>query len=232
MQTATEVDVLGRSFLVGHSPDKTFALVDYSQAGQVNGYSLEVAVARSTDCDAVFEGGVLKFVPGITNMSRLPIRGSGNIRVETYCEGDTRRRKTGLPDGRPGTDEQAARFAAYPQVGQTYLSFNRQHGFQISYVETSTRSWLWYPGNTRSLPESWEIRGSEICFRHPENTFNPATKQSGGNFSCQPLDLSQRMTVAELEGDAFGLAVGTVPYRRLKCDAPLEFSFDRSAIGC
>lgn len=232
MQAATEVRTSTGTFLVGHSPDKTYALVDFSEGGRVNAHRLEDVAARATGCDAVHNGGVLKSIPGVTNMTHIRMQGTKRLRVETYCDGDTRQRIAGLPDGLPGTKGQAARFAAYPEVGRTYLSFSHQHGFQVSYYESASKSWLWYPGNSRSLPEAWEIRGSLICFRHPLATYNPVTRETGGNFQCQSLGLSRRITVAVLDGDPFGLAAGTIPYRRDKCDAPADFSFDRSAVGC
>ncbi|MEM7507228.1 MAG: hypothetical protein AAF415_10810 [Pseudomonadota bacterium] len=232
MQTATEIDIDGQIFLVGHSPDKTYALVGHEAGAALSGRSLEQAASRTTGCDAVFEGGVLQFVPNITKDTNLPFKEKGRLRVETYCEGDTRKRLTGLREGRPGSDKQAAKYPTYPLVGRTYLSFSQQHGFQVSYYSSSEESWLWYPKNSRAVPELWRIEGQDICYKHPSGTYNPVTKARGGSFECNPMDLVRRTLVADLEGDTFDLSKGTVPYRRAKCDAPDEFTFDRNAIGC
>ena len=83
----------------------------------------------------------------------------------------------------------------YPRVGTTYLSFApptgntliQGHGFQISYYADDDQSWLWYPGNQRSLPEEWKVEDRQICYRHPDGTYNPVTREIGGHFQCQSL---------------------------------------------
>ncbi|GAW36531.1 hypothetical protein RA2_03603 [Roseovarius sp. A-2] len=128
------------------------------------------------------------------------------------------------------------RFPAYPVAGTTYLSFNRAHGFQVNYIAPQGRAWLWYPGNDRAVPEEWKtdtVRGiPAVCFRHPPGSFNPVTRRRDGAYTCQPLDLSQKTIVSSLEGDAFGLSSGEIPYRRSRCAAPEEFEFDRARFGC
>ena len=118
------------------------------------------------------------------------------------------------------------RFTNYPIVGKTYLSYSPGHGFQISYYETDSRSWLWYPGNKTALPEDWKIEGDKICYRHPRNTYNPETKKFGGSYDCMSRSLLQTSIVEELDGDIYSLSSGQVPYARDKCDAPPEFEFE------
>lgn len=133
-------------------------------------------------------------------------------------------------------DSRENRFPGYPVAGTTYLSFNRAHGFQVNYIARGGRAWLWYPGNDRAVPEEWKtdtVRGiPAVCFRHPHGSFNPVTRRRGGAYACQPLELSQKTIVSSLDGDAFGLSSGDVPYRRSRCAALESFAFDRDRFGC
>lgn len=127
-------------------------------------------------------------------------------------------------------------FPNYPRANTTYLSFNKFHGFQVNYIAPGGLAWLWFPGNSKVVPEEWRldsVNGTKaICFRHPSNSRNPATSRRGGAFQCQPLELSQKAIVARLNGDAFKLASGNVPYRLSRCEAPEAFHFDRLRIRC
>ncbi len=127
-------------------------------------------------------------------------------------------------------------FPNYPQAGFTYLSFSRAHGYQVNYLASGGRAWLWYPGNSVGVKEDWKrdtVAGTRaLCWRHPQRSYNPVTKRSGGRFACQSLELSQKTIIARLGGDPFGLASGAVPYRLNRCKAPDAFSFDRARFGC
>lgn len=228
---AKRVTVQGTQVDVGVSEDRTYAIVAPATRTQVVSFLLlEVAAAQVSGCEAVMDPGALDFVPDFTKTS--PIVFNSPPRLEIYCPGDTRKRIRGARSNWPGTDAQAARFSDYPVVGNTYLSFDPQHGFQVSYFATPDQSWLWYPRNARGVAEAWKIDGALICYRSAPNTYNPVTKQRGGDFDCTPASLERRQVVAQLPGDPFTLAKGTVPYPRPKCEAPAEFSFDRSLIKC
>ena len=127
-------------------------------------------------------------------------------------------------------------FPTYPSGNSTYLSFNTFHGFQVNYIASDGRAWLWYPGNGKGVPEEWSrnrVNGVQaLCFRHPGNSYNPATGRRGGVGECQSLELSQKAIVARLNGDPFNLASGNVPYRLSRCEAPDAFRFDRSCFHC
>lgn len=127
-------------------------------------------------------------------------------------------------------------FKDYPREDTTYLSFSRAHGFQVNYLAPQGRAWLWYPGNLRGVPEEYKkdvISGLQaICWRHPENSFNPVTRRSGGGFACENLSFAQKTIVAALPGDPFNLKTGQVPYRLDRCTAPTRFQFERSAFSC
>ena len=145
----------------------------------------------------------------------------------------------------PSTARQAAiadvaarenRFPDYPRAGRTYLSFSQAHGFQVNYLASSGRAWLWYPGNSAALPELYTrdvVNGRQaLCWQHPAASYNPVTGQRGGAVACTPLEFAQRTIVAVLPGDPFGLASGAVPYRLDRCTAPTAFKFDRAAFRC
>lgn len=127
-------------------------------------------------------------------------------------------------------------FPTYPQPDTTYLSFSHAHGFQVNYLAPQGKAWLWYPGNRQVVREEYKqdiVSGREaICWRHPSRSYNPVTKTRGGTFACQSLTFSQRTIVAELPGDPFSLKSGRVPFQLMRCDAPIQFNFDRSKISC
>lgn len=152
---------------------------------------------------------------------------------------------TGCVDQRPSSNASSAiaevlgrenRFPDYPVTNTTYLSFSRAHGFQVIYLAPQGKAWLWYPGNRAGVPEEYRrdvVSGQQaLCWRHPQNSFNPVTQQRGGSFACQSLQVSQRAIVSSLPGDPFSLRTGRVPYPLERCTAPSQFRFDRNAISC
>ncbi|MGC4024338.1 MAG: hypothetical protein QM744_03815 [Mesorhizobium sp.] len=62
------------------------------------------------------------------------------------------------------------------------------HGTQIEYLSPDGSTYLWYPGNAAVLPGRWKLQkqyyGSEICFLYGSYTYNPVTRQTGGNWEC------------------------------------------------
>ena len=115
-------------------------------------------------------------------------------------------------------------FPGYPKIGATYLSYDFGHGYQVTYYENETISWLWYPGNNIALPADWKVDGESVCWRYGSNTYNPSTNESGGEFSCSSAKRSRQTKVGVLSGDVFNLSYGQVPYIRSKCDAPDAFT--------
>ncbi|WP_155839346.1 hypothetical protein [Hyphomonas chukchiensis] len=129
-------------------------------------------------------------------------------------------------------------YPEYPKVGTTYLSFDPDHKFQVTYYENETRSWLWYGGNDIALPSEWKVEErdigehgtplsgearTQICWKYGSNTYNPSTGNTGGKFQCTVLINALQITVSSLDGDVFNLSSGEVPYSRQKCDAPDDF---------
>ncbi|MEP2641687.1 hypothetical protein [Roseobacter sp.] len=106
----------------------------------------------------------------------------------------------------------------------------------MNYIAQASKAWLWYPGNGRSLPETYKLDRvsgqAAICWQHPNNSYNPVTGQNGGSFACEPLAFASKAVVSELSGDVFDLASGQVPYRLDRCKAPDQFDFDRVKFGC
>lgn len=98
--------------------------------------------------------------------------------------------------------------------GHTVLFYNQAHGVQVEYFTRSGRTFLWYPGNPRSLPGRWktEMDGKLICFGYPKNSYNPVTKKRGGGFNCRLMIDFERNVTQTCKGDVFNLASGKLPY--------------------
>lgn len=96
MQTATRVHVHNIPYNVGISQDRTYALVALADGLQTKPTAsvLEQAAQQASNCDVIFPAGILAQIPGITNMTPLPIKSAA--RVELYCQGDTRKRAYGV----------------------------------------------------------------------------------------------------------------------------------------
>jgi hypothetical protein len=111
------------------------------------------------------------------------------------------------------------------------------HGYQITYFQDQHTSWLWYPGNAISLRAEVKFTESQVCFTYSSKTRNRATGKRGGQPSCIPKNFLEYTKAAERTGDVFGLARGTVPYVRGKCDPTDKFrsvnvDADLLRIGC
>ncbi|MEM1079087.1 MAG: hypothetical protein AAGI09_11205 [Pseudomonadota bacterium] len=127
-------------------------------------------------------------------------------------------------------------FPDYPQPNRTYLSFSLAHGFQVNFFAGNGRAYLWYPGNRNVVAEAYKldvVAGQQaLCWRHPENSFNPVTRTTGGQFRCESLAMAQRTMAAVVAGDPYRLSEGNIPYVLDKCVAPEEFVFDRNRFSC
>lgn len=91
-------------------------------------------------------------------------------------------------------------------ANKTQQSYSPGHGMQIEYLAADGASWLWYPGNTRVLAGQWKAEGADICFRYGKNSYNPVTRQRGGDWECAPLKVYNSTLVTSTKGDIFGLA--------------------------
>lgn len=231
--SAKPIAIKGDDFLVASTDDQKFAYIYAVRPRQsATMETIEAAVESATGCEAIMPAGALASAPSINRQSNFGLREEFGLKLETYCAGDNRPRAVGLKDSPVLRKDGEVVFSDYPQIGQTYLTFSRPHGFQITYFADASTSWLWYPGNRVALPAKWRSTRAEVCFTYGKNTFNPVLGQSGGKEVCRPVAQSQRTLVAKLPGDKYNLATASVPYERGKCDAPLEFSFDRDRFKC
>jgi hypothetical protein len=98
--------------------------------------------------------------------------------------------------------------------GTTVLFYNQAHGVQVEYYTKNGRSYLWYPGNSRSLAGKWkkEMDGKLICFSYPSNSYNPVTKERGGDWKCRLTRNFERHVTQTCKGDVFRLASGKIPF--------------------
>ncbi len=112
-------------------------------------------------------------------------------------------------------------------VCKTRVSFTEEHGTQVSYMNSSGRILLWYPGNGIVLPGLWKVQEATVknltfvalCFQYGADTYNRVTKERGGKWACLPADIWARSTVDGADGDVFGLeqrASAAVPFRLSK----------------
>tara|TARA_R110000868_G_scaffold314754_2_gene575668 strand:- start:4369 stop:4932 length:564 start_codon:yes stop_codon:yes gene_type:complete len=95
------------------------------------------------------------------------------------------------------------------QTSVTY-DFGWSHGTQIEYNAADGTNYLWYPGNKVILKAKWKIESvdgsTKICYLYGDNTYNPATKETGGKWECALFHNQTVMQVDRKEGDVFGLS--------------------------
>jgi hypothetical protein len=101
--------------------------------------------------------------------------------------------------------------------------FGWSHGTQIEYNAADGTNYLWYPGNKVILKAKWKIESidgsTKICYLYGDNTYNPATKESGGKWECTLFHNHTVMQVDRKEGDVFGLSKTTAAPHILARDA-------------
>ena len=106
------------------------------------------------------------------------------------------------------------------------------HGTQIEYYAPDGRAYLWYPGNSRAVRSRWKLqRGNEryrLCSRYPSASYNPITREHGGNWQCENLG-SYASRIREIrQSDIFGLETGSVPWPLEKADTTFDKLLARS----
>lgn len=102
---------------------------------------------------------------------------------------------------------------AQVQSDITVMSFDAGHGTQVGYRGPDGRYFLWYPGNQIVLPALWKSESGQICFVYGPQTYNPVTKEEGGDWKCISLEILNRYVLETAEGDIFGLSQRiTVPF--------------------
>lgn len=197
----------------------------------------------------LFAGAVFAVVQGVAlAQSSGPYLGHpSNAREITLQDGNKKRivnldldrsPTTALERARNNEDVSATQAKAF-LAGKTRLVFDTGHGSQVSYGATDGRTYLWYPGNAVILSGRWEVRettteyvhlgrtahvgrSAEVCFQYGANTYNPVTRERGGQMSCRPFTIFKRGTVEAKAGDVFGLA--------MRSEAPFVLGRERSSI--
>ena len=120
--------------------------------------------------------------------------------------------------------------------GYTRNTFDPWHGTQVEYNAPDGMSYLWYPGNRVIVKGRWKVETSTskavepvvvankvvttvrpqpylICYQYGLNSYNPVTKQRGGNWSCRPLPDDKYLGTERMKGDPLGLSTSVgVPY--------------------
>ncbi|MBF9036478.1 hypothetical protein HKCCE2091_19745 [Rhodobacterales bacterium HKCCE2091] len=92
------------------------------------------------------------------------------------------------------------------------------HGNQVEYFRPDGISFLWYPNEPEIIPGEWrlEVTGPgamDICFRYPEDSWNPVTGEYGGDWECTAFDnfLAHIVEGGIVEGDPLALSSGDIP---------------------
>lgn len=111
----------------------------------------------------------------------------------------------------------------YPRAGYTYATSSYFYGVQVEYFSPDGNSYLWFRGNSRSIPGEWRIDGSgrELCFRYGPDTRDAVLGTLGGQWECGSRRGAVRSVISFVEGDPFHLSKGTLPAMVLKrCQLP------------
>lgn len=122
-------------------------------------------------------------------------------------------------------------------AGNTAKFDDARHGTQIEYFDPSGRAYLWYPGNRVSVPSEWKIEpgstassSATICFRYSSRSYNPVTRQFGGQWECRSSRIFGQSMTALIDGDEFDLSSGRIP-RTMPRGETLSVSQVESLIG-
>lgn len=103
-------------------------------------------------------------------------------------------------------------------AGRTIVFHDPFHGTQVEYYAANGDTFLWYPGNRRSLKGRWERRPAteEVCFRYGPRTYNPVTGSAGSRWSCIAQASHRASARGSCAGDPFKLASGRLPFALAK----------------
>ncbi|MBH1973456.1 MAG: hypothetical protein I8H94_00080 [Rhodobacteraceae bacterium] len=101
--------------------------------------------------------------------------------------------------------------------GTTALSIDTKYGSQIEYLAPDGKSYLWFPGQTRTTPGRWRVDGDSngaprMCFLYGANSYDPVQKTYGGAWECGNLELYLGQLLQLAKGDPFGLRDGSAPF--------------------
>ena len=105
-------------------------------------------------------------------------------------------------------------------AGKTIHLTDASHGTQVEYFAENGTAMLWYPGNRVGVPSLWKVTDHgrdtgnySICFLYPSKSYNPVTKQHGGEWECRHVFAFSIAIAAIHPGDPYGLSGGRIPLR-------------------
>ncbi len=106
---------------------------------------------------------------------------------------------------------------------RTIVYYQPGHGVFIEFTSADGRLFMWYPRNSRVVNGTWGLRdfdGPKLCYKY----LNSVHGVTGEYEPTECIPPSQKL-VAEFvldsrSGDPFGLAKGTLPYRKTPFDIP------------
>jgi hypothetical protein len=127
--------------------------------------------------------------------------------VEQMAPG-TAPRTQGQPRVSAADDERSS----FKYRGKTVLFYDPSHGNQLEYYDPNGRCYLWYPGNRGVVAGEWRVEGEYLCFRYGTNTYNPVTREHGGDWERTLLRRWGTDIVDAAPGDVCGLATERIPY--------------------
>ncbi|MGB4908217.1 MAG: hypothetical protein WBP15_06755 [Tabrizicola sp.] len=108
----------------------------------------------------------------------------------------------------------------------TVRHFDALHGTQVEYLGSDGKTALWYPGNAVPvfglLKVKQTLDGPDMCFLYGQNTYNPVTDETSGRWECGDASLYLIGAAEVVNGDAFGLMQGRVPFRLSKENTTLK----------
>ena len=113
-------------------------------------------------------------------------------------------------------------------ASQTGLSYDPQHGTQVSYATKNGSTYLWYPGNQVVVAGNWRVQSrqieikvdgrvvrqrddSSVCYQYGPGSYNPVTRRSGAEV-CIPFVSRAQFFRETQAGDVFALTSGSPPF--------------------
>ena len=113
---------------------------------------------------------------------------------------------------------EALRYSPAGFSGKTVMTPSVGQATQVVSVSPDGSAYLLYPGNRSVVPSLWKtsksilFRKSNLCWKYPTNSYNPATATFGGSWDCRPISEYSVMDYAD--GDVFNLSGRRlVPFR-------------------
>ncbi|WP_166415770.1 hypothetical protein [Cochlodiniinecator piscidefendens] len=119
---------------------------------------------------------------------------------------------------------EARTIAASAELSQRFFSNstrvshnNFRHGTQYEYHAPDGTTYLWYPGNRSIVMGQWKVERTRdgdntLCYLYGSSSFNPVTRQYGGNWECRKITSLDVAGDETIKGDPFSLETGNIPF--------------------